>query len=407
MLNMKAIGNYIFCGSHTLGIMQSGYNVDRILEISDEIKQTNCYHFVRNFPNIPIILPSEWKSEGYVDTLAKGTEYDLFFANNPCSGLSRININASADNDVNQYFYDVINNIHKIKPKRFLMENAPTLVTTGFSILKDITELLGPDYYINIMNDNAGNHNVPMIRPRTIITGYRKDLYKGAPLYNPDKQPMTTVKDAIGDLYDDGFAKQIDNTDDYIEHYAETLKPYYDRVKPLQTVMGMLVENPQYDDELPLDWQRARLKHFRDKLSEGKGYWDKFPKRLDENHTAPSLTSASLLIHPIHNRDLNVREYARFMGYPDTFKFYTEEGGCQISPIQCIAQGVPVNFIKYVVGQMHCAVEGNLPIFENTNFVYQKNQTGTYMTSDIFDESLLISKYNIADKFSKKRKRLF
>ena len=95
------------------------------------------------------------------------------------------------------------------------------------------------------------------------------------------------------------------------------------------------------------------------------------------------------------------------MGYPDTFKFYTEEGGCQISPIQCIAQGVPVNFIKYVVGQMHCAVEGNLPIFENTNFVYQKNQTGTYMTSDIFDESLLISKYNIADKFSKKRKRLF
>ena len=93
--------------------MQSGYTVDRILEISDEIKQTNCYHFVRNFPNIPIILPSEWKSEGYVDTLAKNGEYDLFFANNPCSGLSRININASADNDVNHYFYDVIDKKYK------------------------------------------------------------------------------------------------------------------------------------------------------------------------------------------------------------------------------------------------------------------------------------------------------
>ncbi len=387
--------------------MQSGYQIDRILEISDDIISNNAYHFNKNYPNINIVLPSEWKSEGYIDKLSKENEYDLFFANNPCSGLSRININASANNSVNQYFYDVINNIHKIKPKRFLMENAPTLVTTGFPILKDITELLSSDYYINIMNDNAGNHNVPMIRPRTIITGYRKDIYKGAPLYNPDKQPMTTVKDAIGDLYDDKFAKQIENTEDYIDHYAETLKPYYDKVKPLQTVMGMLVENPQYDDELPLDWQRVRLKHFREKLSEGKGYWDKFPKRLDENHTAPSLTSASLLIHPIYNRDLNIREYARFMGYPDSFKFYTEKDGCQISPIQCIAQGVPVNFIKYVVEQMHLAIESKLPIFENINFVYQKNQNGTYMTSTIFDESILISKYNIADKFSKKRKRLF
>lgn len=404
---MLAIGMYVFCGSQHIGVMKCDYTIDRVLEISDDIKQTNCYHFIRNFPDIDVIIPTIWKNNNYIDDLAKNNDYDLLFANNPCSGLSRINTNASPDNDVNKYFYDVINNIHIIKPKRFLMENAPTLVTIGLPILKDIAELLGNDYYINIMNDNAGNHNVAMIRPRTIITGYRKDIYKGSPLYNPDKQPMMTVKDAIGDLYDDTVAKLVPNTDDFVDHYAVTLKKYYNKVKPLQTVMGMLIENPQYDEDLPLDWQRTRLRHFRQKISEGKGYWDKFPKRLDENYTAPSLTGNSLLIHPIYDRDLNVREYARLMGYPDSFIFYTEKDGCKITPIQCIAQGVPVNFISYVLRQMELSCNNINPIFEGVNFVYQKNQSNTYNYSNTFDESLLMSKYNISKKFLNDKRRLF
>mgnify|MGYP003301826923 CR=1 FL=1 len=34
------------------------------------------------------------------------------------------------------------------------------------------------------------------------------------------------------------------------------------------------------------------------------------------------------------------------MGYPDDFIFYPNE--CKCSTIQCLAQGVPVNFIKYI-----------------------------------------------------------
>lgn len=403
---MNAIGMYIFGGSQAIAVMNSGYTVDRILEISDDILEKNSYHFHKNYPNIDIVLPSKWKHNDYVNNLSN-MEYDLLFANNPCSGLSRINTSASVDNDINKYFYDVINNIDIIKPKRFLMENAPTLVNIGLPILKDIIDKLGPNYYINIMNDNAGNHNVPMIRPRTIITGYRKDLYKGVPLYNTDKQPMTTIKDVIGDLYDNNYAKTINNTGDFIIHYAESLIPYYDKVKPRESVMDMLVKNPQYDNDLPFDWQRDRLKHFREKLSMGKGYWDKFPKRLDENYTAPSLTSASLFIHPIYNRDLSVREYARLIGYPDDFKFYTEDDGCKISPIQCCAQGVPVNFIKYVLNQMSLVNKGDAIIFDNINFLYQKNQNDTYMYSNIFNENIFLTKYKISSKFSKNKKRLF
>lgn len=402
---MKAIGMYIFGGSQTLGVMQSGYDVDRILEISDSILNKNAYHFNKNYPNIPIILPSEWKSEGYVENLAKNN-YDLFFANNPCSGLSRINPNASVNNETNRFFYDVINNIHLIKPKRFLMENAPTLVTTGLPILNDIVNLLSPDYYINIMNDNAGNHNVSMIRPRTIITGYRKDIYDGPPLYNPDIQQITTVKMAIGDLYSDSFADTLPNNE-LVNHCFNTLIPFYKYVPNGQTVLEMLTNNPKFDKDLPEDWHIVRIKHYREKLAQGKGYWNKSPMRLYENRTAPSLTGLSLFIHPKFDRDLTLREYARLMGYPDDFIFYTDNNDCEVNPIQCIAQGVPVNFIKYVLSQMSETILGNNPIFKNYNIVYQKNQSGKYMLSNSFNESTVVAKYNIKDKFLKRHKRLF
>ena len=50
---------------------------------------------------------------------------------------------------------------------------------------------------------------------------------------------------------------------------------------------------------------------------------------------------------------------------------------------------------------------GNNPIFKNYNIVYQKNQSGKYMLSNSFNESTVVAKYNIKDKFLKLHKRLF
>ena len=69
------------------------------------------------------------------------------------------------------------------------------------------------------------------------------------------------------------------------------------------------------------------------------------------------MASVVQLIHPIHNRQFTIREYARLMGYPDTFEFFPNE--CKTETVQCIAQGVPVNFIKYVHSEIHEALDGN------------------------------------------------
>ena len=38
----KALGMYVFAGSFSIGVMNAGYKVDRVLEISDEMLEQNA-----------------------------------------------------------------------------------------------------------------------------------------------------------------------------------------------------------------------------------------------------------------------------------------------------------------------------------------------------------------------------
>ena len=53
---IKAIGCFIFGGSQTIGHLKAGWNVDRVLEMTENMKEINSAHFVKNYPDIPIIL---------------------------------------------------------------------------------------------------------------------------------------------------------------------------------------------------------------------------------------------------------------------------------------------------------------------------------------------------------------
>lgn len=385
---LNAIGMYIFGGSNSIAVMQSGYKIDRVLEISEEIKETNSYHFVRNYPDIPIILPSEWQSEGYLDSL-RNNNYDLFYANNPCSGLSAVNRLASLHNPTNHYFYDVIHAISRIKPKHFLMENAPRLTTIGIPILHELYDTLKHDYNILILNDYAGNHNVPMLRPRTVITGYRKDIYEnlGTPLFEPDKQKQLNVFDTIGDLYNepiDGSTKlnHIENLDEYYKVF----KPMFKDMAQGQTLVKCVMKDiDKYKNIYPKSFAH-QIYRSHDRVLNGEGIWDKSPTRLNEQKHFPSLTSLCVFIHPTQDRFLTIREYARIMGYPDDFEFY--EGG-KLSYVQCMAQGVPVNFIKYILSQIDNVKQGKAK-FIKTNLLYQNNNYETYCDSVSFNVSKLV-----------------
>lgn len=327
---MKAIGMHIFCGSQTIGHLLEGWKINTILEISEDMPNQNAYHFIKNYPKIQVKKPSEYEeNEAYLDKL-KAENYDLLFSNPPCSGLSQINRNASADCAINGNIYKVINMVKRIEPKTFLIENAPTLTTTGLPILKDLVKQL-PNYYVTIINDYARNHNVPMNRRRTMVVGFCKNNFTKMPQIhqNAVETDLKTVLNSVDYTYNKEFIKETDK--DLFKYYKYVGKgnDLYDALVDNDIIINKAVEKIKYNRENNL---RS---------------WNKSPWRPDK--LAPSMTSLTRIIHPTENRDFYIREYAALMGYPNDFIFYPDG---QTPIVQCIAQGVPVNFIRYISGEI-------------------------------------------------------
>ena len=359
MQKLKSIGCMIFCGSQTIGNMLAGFEPDRILEISEEIVNQNAYHFIKNYPNIPVITPNTWENDEYLNGLKK-ENYDLLYANNPCSGLSSLVKTASVDNPTNIHFYRVTNAISKIQPKVFFMENAPTAINLGYPILLDLFNKLNDIYNFTVIKDKAGNHGVAMERNRTFIIGWRKDVFSNkVPLVEMNLQPFTSVKDIIGEYYNVPVG-----TNEDINHVC---LPEKDRdfsnaehllchIKQGQNFLDFLMENfDLYKNEIT-EKQADGVMRAKKKVAKGGRLWNKSPYRVPENGHAPSMSSVIQLIHPIENRHFTIREYGLLMGYPKTFIFYPE---AKVDVIQAISQGVPAKYIEYIHSEIREALNGN------------------------------------------------
>ena len=355
-MNLKSCGIYIFGGSQSIGHLQCGWNINYILEMTEDMLENNSYHFIKNYPNIHVLKPSEWNRDSFLESL-KNDNIDLLFANNPCSGLSYINRNSSIDQPINKRFYEVFDVIKNIQPKSFLIENAPALVSTGTPILKDMINELGDNYNFTIIRDMAGNHGVPMKRLRTLIVGWNQNYFIGTPIINTNIKKETTIGDSFY-----GLNNSLENMEEVEDPNWNNLRKYFYLVKPNSSILRACCENYELVKDDLTKSQNNQVLKAKDKLKKGNNIWDKSPWRLDLNKQCSSLTSVSKFIHPIENRNLYIREYARIMGYPDDFKFYPNECKCGI--VQCLAQGVPVNFIKYISKEIKRCFENP---YEQTN----------------------------------------
>lgn len=389
-MGLNAIGAFIFGGSQTIGHLQSGWTVDKVLEMTDNMTEINAYHFEKNYPNIPIIKPSEWSSDSFLESL-KNNQYDLLFANNPCSGLSAINRNANVNQPINNKFFEVFDIIKRVQPKAFLIENAPTLVTIGTPILQEMTKIIGDKYKFTIVRDMAGNHGVAMKRMRTFIIGWNKEYFNNRiPLLHMNLKKQATIGDVIGIIDENTLNVEYDTNRQY-----SNLVQYYNLIKPNSSVLRMCVDNFEIVKNSLNKSQLKAVDTINKKRAENKNIWDKSPWRLSNDKHCGSITSISCYIHPTEDRDLYIREYARIMGYPDDFKFYPNE--CKCSTMQCIAQGVPVNFIKYISKEIKRCFESDYKYIEDANLIYQNHVKKGYFkfTIDEFNKLIKLNDVNL------------
>lgn len=189
MPNKKLKGIDLFAGGggFSCGVQAAGIKVVAAVEIERAGCDTLRANKANFFPNMEVIQADITTITGkdILDKvgLRKG-ELDILFGGPPCQGFSTVNTKTrGVDNPKSKLMWEFIRMVREIKPKLFMVENVPGLLSFKdffFSLLEDL-EACG--YIVRFNKLDACSYGVPQHRKRIIIMGSRADLNKGPPTF--------------------------------------------------------------------------------------------------------------------------------------------------------------------------------------------------------------------------------
>ncbi len=267
----------------------------------------------------------------------------------PCQGFSQKGKRKSINDPRNflfQYYYKVVS---LIKPKYFVMENVPNLLTSENGYFKrEIENLFGNiGYKITADVLNASDFGVPQNRKRAVIIGRLGEYALQLP--NPQSQKIT-IWDAISDLayLNSGEGAEIQ------EYKLEPRSEYqillrkgsshlYNHIATKHSELAIerlkLIPPNKGKEVLPVE-------HLTKSIYSGT--WS----RMIKDDVSVTITtrfdtpSSGRFTHPYLNRAITVREAARIQSFPDTFIFY----GTKTSQMKQVGNAVPPLLAKAIAG---------------------------------------------------------
>ena len=265
---------------------------------------------------------------------------DVVIGGPPCQGFSQKGKRKTINDERNFLFKHYVEVVKFVKPKYFVMENVPNLLTAekGF-FLNEIKGLFkGYGYSIRYGILNAADYGVPQNRRRAIIIG--KYLATPPELPLPCKQ-KGTIWDAISDLAylesgEGEFEQEYRNSpkSDYEKKMRKGSKILYNHMATKHSALAL-----ERLSLIPPNAGKEVLPKEHITKSVYSGTWS----RMKQNDVAVTITtrfdtpSSGKFTHPFLNRAITVREAARLQSFPDTFKFI----GSKMSQMKQVGNAVP------------------------------------------------------------------
>ena len=265
---------------------------------------------------------------------------DVVIGGPPCQGFSQKGKRKTINDERNFLFKHYVEVVKFVKPKYFVMENVPNLLTAekGF-FLNEIKGLFkGYGYSIRYGILNAADYGVPQNRRRAIIIG--KYLATPPELPLPCKQKVT-IWDAISDLAylesgEGEFEQKYRNSpkSDYEKKMRKGSKILYNHMATKHSALAL-----ERLSLIPPNAGKEILPKEHITKSVYSGTWS----RMKQNDVAVTITtrfdtpSSGKFTHPFLNRAITVREAARLQSFPDTFKFI----GSKMSQMKQVGNAVP------------------------------------------------------------------
>lgn len=325
----------LFCGAggFSLGFKMANFDIVGGIDFDQEALDTHKLNFKDGFHFCGDI--SELDDEFVLENF--DGKVDVVIGGPPCQGFSMANMKQKdiECDDRNKLFYEFIRFVKLLKPKAFVMENVPQILTKNKGYVKEVMmnvmDNLG--YNVNVKVLVASDYGVPQRRRRAFFVGISKDLGKTFDFTNIEKQPIVTVEDAISDIYT--FDKKYEQltVDDKINLDIEPNSDF-------QTIMRKDSDGILYNHNIryPKEIVQKRIEY----VPEG-GNWKDVPEELwdtirNNRHSSSyrRLNSKDVSItidtgcmnyfHPKYNRVPTVRESARIQSFPDNFIFTGGQG---------------------------------------------------------------------------------
>jgi len=303
---MTVISLFSGCGGLDLGFENAGFKLVYANDFDRAVKET----FEKNHhTGLDLRSIVDVKSE----EIPKATG---ILGGPPCQSWSLAGAMRGAKDPRGQLFYEYVRILRDKKPKFFLAENVPGIISsTHLPEFKKILELFSSvGYEVTYKLLDARDYGVPQERKRVIVVGYRKDLGKkfefpvpthsesGKASDGRSMKKWLSLKDVIGSLpaADPAMPKnkanpklQIPNHE-YMNGGFSTIYMSRNRRKDWDQCSFTIQAGGRH---APLHPASARM------VKVGKDEW-KF-----EQENAP-------------HRRLSVREAARIQTFPDDFVFY-------------------------------------------------------------------------------------
>lgn len=340
MTDLKFIDLFCGCGGFTQGFKQAG--CIPLLGVDIWPDATTTYKY--NFPESNIINADITKltaDDLLVAANSKKSDIDIIIGGPPCQGFS-ISGKRLIDDPRNILYKSFVQMVADIKPKIFVMENVPGLISMANGKVKDavIEDFENIGYNITWQILAADNYGVPQHRRRVFFVGLNQKHFQNIRFEFPaaiTKYHKLSCKDAISDL--DFIADDVTLSDEtnyviapqneYQFHMRLGSTKLWNHVATLHTdqtkkIIAMVPDGGNYLD-LPKELWSTRKVHIA---------WT----RMDS--TKPCFTIDTGHNHHFHykeNRVPTVRESARIQSFPDKFRFI----GIKTSQLKQVGNAVP------------------------------------------------------------------
>lgn len=317
------------CGGLSYGFIEAGFEV--LLGVDnwkDAITTFENTH--KNAKGIVADLFKETPKE--IANKSGVRNADVIIGGPPCQGFS-IAGKRIIDDERNKLYKSFVSFVEFYKPKVFLMENVPNIVSMGQGIVKDSIikdfEKLGYKVVYKVLL--ASDYGVPQNRRRAIFVGTQKKTKFVFP--EPTMKNVVTTKDAISDLPEksmkDGSRYKLEPKSDYQKLIRKNSICIYNHEitnhnEHTTSIISLVPDGGNYKD-LPKNLQKTRNVNIA---------WTRL------NSKKPSFTIDTGHRHHFHykfNRVPTVRESARIQSFPDTFVFL----GSKTSQYKQVGNAVP------------------------------------------------------------------